>query len=92
MDFDRHSHLSKDRARWASSAKTSGRWTTSSAENLIVKSQIDRDGHNSDLSKGLRDHLEETKGQIARLEGLRPASSDAPNTPMPVHCLQAITD
>jgi ferritin-like metal-binding protein YciE len=40
------------------------------AENQIIKSLpklIDK-ATNRDLSKGLRDHLEETKGQVARLE------------------------
>ena len=40
------------------------------AENQIVKSlpQLINKATNRDLSKGLKDHLEETKNQIARLD------------------------
>jgi ferritin-like metal-binding protein YciE len=40
------------------------------AENQIIKSlpKLIEKATNRDLSKGLKDHLEETKGQVARLE------------------------
>src|SRR5438093_4807052 len=40
------------------------------AENQIIKSlpKLIEKGTNRDLTKGLRDHLEETKNQVARLD------------------------